>query len=99
MSGGKISIWAVTSLSETGARMVCEAAASRTDEVDTVAVSGMDAAETGRDRVGTDREMPEASVDKGMGWAMEMGIENGSGMAAVSREMTRVSVSSALTRG
>lgn len=101
MSECKISICDVTSLSETGARM-CEAAASRTDDVEMVGVSEMDAdaaSETGSERVGTDRELVETSADKGMGWAMDIGMENGRGMADASREMTRVSASSVVTIG
>lgn len=49
--------------------MVCEAAASRTDDVEMVGVSEMDtdaASETGIERVGTAREMVAVS-DMGMG--------------------------------
>lgn len=66
----KISTYDVTSLAETGARMVCEAAASRTDDVEMFGDSEMDtdaASETGIERVGTDREMVEVSEDMGMG--------------------------------
>ena len=68
MSECKISTWDVTSLSETGVRRVCEAAASRTDDVEMVGVSEVAAvvtSETGSERVGTGREMLEASVDRG----------------------------------
>lgn len=70
ISGGKFPASEVALVSETGAKMVCEAAASRTDDVETVGITETDASsqsETGTERVGTDIEMVDASEDKGIG--------------------------------
>lgn len=65
-SGGSVSEAALES--ETGAKIVCEAAASSTDDVETPGICETDAknpSETGTERVDTDREVEGASEDKG----------------------------------
>lgn len=79
--------------------MVCEAAASRTDDVETVGISETDANVPGPEREGTDREMEDASEDKGIVWAIDTGIEKGTGMDDPSKEMTLAPVLSVVTMG
>lgn len=65
--GSEMSVSEMGLVSETGAKMVCEAAASRTDDVETVGVSetnGNVPSETGTEIAGTDTVMD--SEDKGI---------------------------------